>query len=76
MDPVIIYWESRISGIKSPVATYTPISYGLREGQRLQGSNGNMHLQGTRGNGGGMLRQKEEVEAEPHTVFVLSWTNS
>ena len=35
-----------------------------------------MHLQGTRGNGGGMLRQEEDVEAETHTVFVPSGTNS
>ena len=55
---------------------YPSSLYGLGEDHRLQGSNGNMHLQGTRGKGGGMLRQQEEVEAEPRTVFVLSGTNS
>ncbi len=35
-----------------------------------------MHLQGTRGKGGGMLRQEEDVEAETRTVFVLFGTNS
>ena len=55
---------------------YPSSLYGLGEDQRLQGSNGNTHLQGTRGNGGGMLRQQEEVEAETRTVFVPSGTNS
>ena len=55
---------------------HTPSPYGLGEGQCFEGSNGNVHLEGTRGKGGGMLRQEEDVEAETRTVFVLSGTNS
>ena len=37
---------------------YTPSLYGMGEGQRSWGSNGNVHSRGTRGKGGGMLRKK------------------
>ncbi len=50
-------WESRMLGQIHQWVEYPRNPYVLGERQCRQGSNGNKHLSGTRGKGGGMLRQ-------------------